>query len=236
MPRQRQALLLTVLFSLLVWVEAGDLDPAAGASPEQEEQYRAPPPAPLQQEQQMPPPEPIQAPHQEEAQASPPVNDQIAPPNNAVPLATPAAAPANDVPSPSTAAGAIPAVPVAPDVVVSPVPPTEIPLTPRQPVEINDPIVLKAAALAMVGVNPVEGKAIGWRVVHADMQSFVAGVTYYLQIELRTKSRCEVHEKKVFVEAKTGNLIPGGLGDLLPCDPSLPPADYMVKKKKWLRT
>lgn len=226
MPRQRQALLLTVLLYVLVWVGAGVLESAAGASSAQEEQHQDPPPAPLQQEQPPPPQEPVQAPFGEEVQTSPHRNDQVAPPTNTVSLATPA----DDLNPPPPAEAAIPAVPAAPDVVVSPVSPTEIPLTPRQPVETNDTMVLKAAALLMVDVNPVEGKAIGWRVVHADKQSFAAGITYYLQIELRTKSRCEIHEKKVFVEANTGNLIPGGLGDLLPCDPSLPPADYLTKK------
>ena len=88
----------------------------------------------------------------------------------------------------------------------------------------------------MMDVDPVAGKAIGWRVVRADKQSVAAGTNYYLQIELRTKARCEVHEKRVLVEAKTGNFIVGGLGDLLPCDPSLPPADYMTKSKKGLRS
>ena len=88
----------------------------------------------------------------------------------------------------------------------------------------------------MVDVDPVTGKAIGWRVVHADKQSIAAGTNYYLQIELRTKTRCEVHEKRVFVEAKTGTFIVGRLGDLLPCDASLPPADYMTKGKKGWRT
>jgi len=200
MPRQRRALLLAALLScsFLAGVGAGELDPPAGAPP--------------QEQQQQPLPAPVQAPAQEQAQAPPPAD--------AAPVAPPATPAADGV-----------TVPAAPAVVAPPVPPADDPLTPRQPVELNDPIVLKAAGYAMVDVDPVAGKAIGWRVVRADKQSVAAGTYHYLQIELRTKARCEVHEKRVLVEAKTGNFIVGGLGELLPCNPSLPPADYMTKSK-----
>lgn len=155
------------------------------------------------------------------APAAPLPTDAAAP--KAAPVAPPPAAPADGVATPP----AIPVVPIDPA--------ADAPLSPRQAVEINDPIVQKAAALAMVDVDPVSGKAIGWRVVRADKQSVAAGTNYYLQIEMRTKTRCEVHEKRVLVEAKTEKFIVGGLGDLLPCDPSLPPADYMTKGKKGLR-
>lgn len=51
----------------------------------------------------------------------------------------------------------------------------------------------------MKGVTPVEGTALGYRVVRADRQ-VVAGLVYYLQIELWTATRCEVHERRVYVD------------------------------------
>ena len=73
----------------------------------------------------------------------------------------------------------------------------------------------------MEGVTPVEGAAIGWRVVRADRQ-VVAGLLYFLQIELWTKTRCEVHERKVFQDLQGNYDLMQSDDDLLPCDRSLP--------------
>ncbi len=51
----------------------------------------------------------------------------------------------------------------------------------------------------MVNVTAVEGSSLGWRVVRADRQ-VVAGLIYYLQIEVWTVTRCEVHERRVYID------------------------------------
>ena len=79
----------------------------------------------------------------------------------------------------------------------------------------------------MKEATPVQGEATGWRVVRADKQMVATGVVYYLQIELHSHKRCEVHEKKVFVEATGAFKIMGD--DLLPCDASLPRAPFSSK-------
>lgn len=96
-----------------------------------------------------------------------------------------------------------------------------IPRSPRESIDIGDPIVQESAMLAMTDVNPVVGEAIGWRIVRADTQKFNSGTYYLLQVELWTKTRCEVHEVTVFQDARSQILEKQGSGDIVPCDASL---------------
>ena len=218
-PRQRKGArhlpLLTLLLlgavllcSFLVSVRADD--PPAPPKEQEQQQQQQQQPAPTQEPAPAQAPEP--APAQPEAPVVVPADGAAAPPPAAVPPA------AGVAPLPAAA----PAVPA----------PADTPLGPRLPVENNDPVVQKAATMAMTDVTPVSGQAIGWRVVHASKQEIAAGTNYYLQMELRTKTRCEVHETTVLVEAKSENMKVEGLCDLLPCDNTLPPADYMTKNNK----
>jgi hypothetical protein len=81
----------------------------------------------------------------------------------------------------------------------------------------------------MKDVTPIQGKSLGWRVVRVAKQKTPDGIFYFLQIEQKSKNRCEVHERKVLLDPATYEPLKTIGDDILPCS-----ATYTSNKR--LRT